>query len=225
MSRRIIDLSWPIPDKFVKPVTGPENPGEFRYNGYICVSHRLECSASVGLHFEIASHCVPDPQNPRERLPKDDVYAVDVPVSDLYEMPCAFIRLDRKGLDEPITPDELEAAGVPVHPGDALLVQTQETACRGGQPDWRYMYFSADAVDWIVSKRVRLFGSDVWEDHNNTPRYTTQLFLKLWKIGAWCLVYPNNLPEIRRSRLKLTVLPLPTRTTVTTCRAVAVEED
>ena len=231
MSRRIIDLSWPIEDRHIKAVSTVENPGSFRYNGYICLSHKFDCPASVGLHFEIASHCVPDPKGPPlERLPKDDVFAADVPVERLYEIPTTFLRLNRKGLDEAVTADELEkaAAGVSINADDALLVQAQETSTRVGQTDWKYQYFSPEAVDWIVSKKVRLFGSDTGEDHRNTPhtpRHTVQLFMKLWKIGAWCLVRPNNLALIRKCRVKLTVLPLPARTTVTTCRAVVIEED
>ena len=227
MSRRFVDLSWPIADENIKPRTSVDDPGLFRYNGYICISHELHCSAAIGVHFEIASHCVPDPNGPaRERLLNDDVFAVDVPVDRLYEIPTTFIRLDRDGKDEQIRAADLEhALDAPLNPDDALLVQAQQTSCRGDMPDWQYMYFAPDAVDWIVGKKVRLFGSDVWEDHANTPPYTTQLFLKVWQMGAWCLVYPNNLASIRKSRLKLTVLPLPTRTTVTTCRAIAIEED
>lgn len=235
MSRRIIDLSWPIPDEYLKATSTAENPEAiFRYNGYICIRHEFSGPISAGTHFEIASHCVPDPKGlPAERLPKDDVFAADIPVERLYEMPATFIRLNRKGLDPKITAEELENAlgNVPIYPDDGLLVQTQETACRAGDArssQWRYMYFGREAVDWIVTKKIRLFGSDSWENHDRNMEkeiYTTQLFLKLWKIGAWCLVFPNNLSMITRSRIKLTVLPLPARTTVTTCRAVAVEED
>jgi len=140
MSRRIIDLSWPIEDRHIKAVSTVENPGSFRYNGYICLSHKFDCPDSVGLHFEIASHCVPDPKGPPlERLPKDDVFAADVPVERLYEIPTTFLRLNRKGLDEAVTADELEkaAAGVSINADDALLVQAQETSTRVGRTDWK----------------------------------------------------------------------------------------
>ncbi len=231
MSKRIIDLSRPILDeKYVKPDQTAERPGtDWRYHGYICIQHRLDCPVKVGTHFEIASHCVPDPNGPSlERFKTDDIYALDIPVDKLYEIPTTFLRLDRNGLGAAIAVEELEnalnAANVPINPDDALLVQAQKKAscCE------EYMYFSKPAVDWIISKKLRLLGSDSWENHDTKiekePR-SVKLFYELFKASVWCLINLNNMDKIRKNRLKLTVLPLPTKTTVTTCRAVAVEED
>ena len=65
---------------------------------------------------------------------------------------------------EPVFPDDLEAAGVDVEPGDVLLVRTGRWVCREQRGPWnareRIAGLDASCLPWLHARGVAALGSD-----------------------------------------------------------------
>ena len=158
----MIDISGPISHNmwsYGDPYPAPQiaqipPPDWLEYPVY---SQTVSMAVQSGTYLETAAHMDP------ARISIDRL-----PLERCYMIPAVALWLPR-GANQPVTAGDLERASrehnLPVQPGDALLIGT------GWDSHWNdadYVtnppYFSADAIDWVLERRVSLLGAD-------TPRY------------------------------------------------------
>ena len=143
----------------------------------------------------------------------------DVPVEALYEIPCRVFHV--KPEDGRITAAHLEAAarGMEIPQGCALLFEA-------GHDDWyspefqtKAPWLSLDAMEWLLSKKPCLIGSDTPAWQKDEPVF--DLFVPH---DILLLAPLTGLSKVDGRDAKLTVLPLNIEgTCCVPCRAVIVE--
>jgi kynurenine formamidase len=78
---------------------------------------------------------------------------------DAFVGPGAVIRVEKSGGEE-VTARDLESSGVPVNAGDILMLYTGWDD-KFDSPDYNlHPYLSVDAAQWMVDKRIKMFGID-----------------------------------------------------------------
>ncbi len=105
----------------------------------------LPCHA--GTHVDAPVHVVPNGKS-IEELPLD-----------AFVGPGAVIPVEKGGGEE-VTAADLEGSGVPVDPGDVLMLHTGWDAKFESDEYNMHPYLSVDAAEWIVERGVKLFGID-----------------------------------------------------------------
>jgi kynurenine formamidase len=105
----------------------------------------LPCHA--GTHVDAPIHIVPDGKS-IEELPIESFIG-----------PGAVIRVSKSGGEE-VTASDLENSGVAVNAGDILMLYTGWDE-KFESPDYNlHPYLSVDAAEWMVKKRIKMFGID-----------------------------------------------------------------
>jgi arylformamidase len=214
---RLVDITgplengmWSYPDPY--PQVRIEEipvPSWIAYDTYSWV---FTLGAQSGTYLETAAHMF-----------RGATTIDEVPLERMF-LDAAVIQLRDVGPNEPITAAELEASGIEVHPGDALLV------CSGWDRKWRdedfvtnCPYITREAMDWIFDQRVSLMGADL-------PRFDSwekpQLFFADFFGRDILLLAPVvNLRAISRPRVRLIALPLKVKGVCgSPCRAVVIED-
>lgn len=146
----------------------------------------------------------------------------EVPLERMV-LDAAVLQLPDAAPNAAIAAADLAATGVRARPGDALLVAT------GWDRKWRDAdfvddcpYFRRDAMEWVFSQGVSLFGADL-------PRFDSwerpQLFFReFFERGILLLAPLVNLREIASTRVQLIALPLKVRGSAgSPCRAIVME--
>jgi arylformamidase len=131
-----------------------------------------------------------------------------------------IMKLKPKGFQEPIMVDELEPYTQKVKPNDALLIST------GWEEHWNkpeYVtdspYFSPEAMQWVVDRKISLLGADLscFDNKKNSVRVNSILF----KPGTLLLAPLVNLKAVPKERVKLYAFPLKiVGVCATPCRAI-----
>ncbi|MEZ4621630.1 MAG: cyclase family protein [Caldilineaceae bacterium] len=159
---RIIDISGPIEDgmwSYGDPYPAPQitpipPPAWLDYPVY---SQTVSMAVQSGTYLETAAHM------DQERMPIDQL-----PLARCYQIDAVALWMPR-GANAAISAADLQstldASGLALQPGDALLVGT------GWDAQWYAPnfvtdppYFLADAIDWVLDHELALLGGD-------TPRY------------------------------------------------------
>ncbi|HBN85294.1 MAG TPA: hypothetical protein DDZ89_15795 [Clostridiales bacterium] len=225
--KKIIDITGPIYDgmwnydppfpKFqMKPL--PEVPW---------VKDRVYCEIFNGLHSQTGTYL----ETPAHFFGNDKSYLItDIEPESLYEMDCFIIHLEKcfegteqKSITYKMLKDVLEKYPVPV--GSGILLST------GWGEAWRERtfldqspYIKKDAMDYLISKKPYLLGSDFprWDNINKSEGF----FRDFYEADILMLAPCINLHKIDHYFCKLTVLPLKIPgTCCTPCRAVVVIEE
>lgn len=148
-----------------------------------------------------------------------------LPLGRLF-MDVTWLRVPR-GTHEAITAADLAAAlertGQPLHPGDALVVETGwfrhwNTTCYPLDPP----FFTTDAIEWVVQRKVGLLGSDssCWDDRLNPQKHLWRFFENDILMLA-CMV---NMDQVQKDRARLMVMPMKIDSCAAPCRAIVFEE-
>jgi len=175
-------------------------------------SWRMAMSVQSGTYLETSLH-----------VKRDGPPLIDIPLEDLWMRDCAVLRVP-KGPDGCVQVAELEACGVEINRGDAVLVYT------GWDSHWREAdfiqscpWFSRAAMDWILDHEPFLMAGDVprfdsWEEPQGFwPRFFDQ--------GTLLLAPVVNVSAVQGDRVKLCALPMKLEASCAApCRVVVVEE-
>lgn len=136
-------------------VEAPVFPGDTPYSreltltieeSGICDVSKLTMSSHAGTHLDAPCHHI---QNTKSI----DRYHIED-----FILPARVIDIENK---DSITPAELQ--NVPINQGDAILFKTDNSMsglCRNNVFSEKYVYLSAEAADFCVSRNVRLVGID-----------------------------------------------------------------
>jgi len=203
----------PFPAFTLKPL--PEVPW---------VKGRVYCEIFDGLHSQTGTYL----ETPAHYFGNDNCYLLsEVPISKLVNIPCRVLMLPEDIFFNstertPITLEMLlEAAkdNVP-KPGEAILVGTGWGKC-WDDADYlsRSPYFSKEAMEWLISCKPFLLGSDVprWESFEHPQGF----FDTFYKADILMLAPCVHLEQAGSGLHSLTVLPLHIPgTSCAPCRAV-----
>jgi len=213
---KIIDLTglitesmWtfgpPLPEVRIRRVASLEKEG--------WDAHLLQMGNIQGTCLETAAHLLPN-------QPSID----QVPVQRFFAKG-AVLQLPEKGPAEHITLSELEATGVDLEPGMAILLSTGwDRNWRASGFFWDSPHLTRDAMEWLASQKPSILGLDI--PSSDDPREPEGLNKIIFAAGALLLAPLVNLRLIRSTYCDLIALPLLIKGVCgTPCRAVAIERE
>jgi len=196
------------------------------------VKGEVFCEIFKGLHSQTGTYL----ETPAHFYGNDNYYLVDdIPIEKIVNIPCYVINLAEKDYNyreaystrKPIDVDMLELACSGennISENCAILVGTgwgkhwKEEFYLEGSP-----YFTYEAMDWLLSKKPVLLGTDFprWENIEKPEGFFKDFYAADILMLAPCV----NLEKITKKKVKLTALPLRIPgTSSIPCRAVVVEE-
>ena len=157
----------------------------------------LPCHA--GTHVDAPIHIVPNGKS-IDQLPVDAFVGMG-----------AVISVKKKGGEE-VTAKDLENSGVAVNKGDILMLHTGWDE-KFDSPDYNlHPYLSVDAAQWMVDKRIKLFGIDCITVDLPTPLRPKGFDFPVHKtlLGNNVLIAENvtNLGAIVGKKTRIMALPL-----------------
>jgi kynurenine formamidase len=160
----------------------------------------LPCHA--GTHVDAPVHIVPDGKS-IDQLPVDAFIGMG-----------AVISVKKNGGEE-VTARDLENSGVTVKKGDILMLHTGWDE-KFDSPDYNlHPYLSVDAAEWMVSKRIKMFGIDCITVDLPTPLRPKGFDFPVHKtlLGNDVLIAENvtNLGAIVGKKTRIMALPLPVK--------------
>ncbi|MDB4895493.1 MAG: hypothetical protein JWN15_1755 [Firmicutes bacterium] len=171
------------------PETDPVAQGR-RFSQFLMNPHNAT-------HVDAPSHFVPG------------AAAVNDLDPEVFIGPALVADLSHKGLREPISGADLEAAvGADISPGDRLLIRTDYLDRYWGDPDfWQNPpYLDASAADWCVAQGVRLVGLDCLTEEPGDRDFPVHR--RLLTAGIPILEYIRNLGALKERRVWLYALPV-----------------
>lgn len=204
---RIIDLTSEILETGHRSIVKIPMPDGNCYKGVI---YDFPLSSMSGTYLDFPGHI--------EEF-DDGRNAANYPLKKLFLVETTVIKLKRKGLPREIDGKELENAGVAVKtPG--LLIKVDDWNLAAPEEIARAPFYGKSAISWVVSKRINLFISNVYENHADRQG----IFAAFFRAGIVCVCIPANLDRITRERIKICAVPLKIPGAVQLpCRLLAVE--
>ncbi len=212
---RIVDLTLPIPARQKDRETLRTELWRITPAGrapYDARVHYFNHDSMAGTYLDFPSHI---------EQTCDESDAASFPVEELFGLKATVIHLARTDGSGAIDAGELRAACPPPPIGPALIINALGKL-RFDQIHPRSVYFSAQAVQWIIDQGVRLLVSDVYE----SSEHPQGVFESLFAAGVLTVCQPIRLDELTSPIVKLTVLPLRVLgATQLPCRVVAEIEE
>ena len=180
------------------------------------VETKVYCDIFDGLHSQSGTYL----ETPAHLLGDESYPLIDVPIEKLVDIPVQIIKLSgfsAAGERQPVTREMLESAGI--EDGVSIII-----SCDWGKywRDERYLsaspYFEKDAMDYLISKKPFLLGTDFarWENLENPQGFFPDFYANdILMLGP--LV---NIEKIENKRAYLSALPLHIeKTCCAPCRA------
>jgi arylformamidase len=160
----------------------------------------LPCHA--GTHVDAPIHIVPNGKS-IEELPLDSFVGNGT------------IIAVRKNGGEEVTAKDLQASGVEVKQGDIVMLYTGWDE-KFDSPDYNlHPYLSVDAAEWMVDKRIKMFGIDCITVDLPTPLRPKGFDFPVHKtlLSNEILIAENvtNLKPVLGKRCRILAFPLPIR--------------
>lgn len=143
---------------------------------------------------------------------------------EVFLGPALVADLTRKGLRDPITAADLDAAAGEFAPGLRLLIRTDHLDRCWGTPDFwaRPPYLDASAASWCVARGARLVGLDCLTEEPGDRAFPVHR--RLLAAGIPILEYIRNLGALQGRQVWLSALPILVHgAEAAPARAVAIE--
>lgn len=191
-------------------------------------ANKVYCEEFDGMHSQTGTYL----ETPAHFYGYENSYLInDVPLEKLVNIDCNIIMLDENDYSincdkKVITTNSLIKCMTnhTIKEGNAIIVGT------GWGKYWmnkdylyRSPYFSIDAIEWLISKKPIIMGTDFprWENIDNPEG----LFPLFYKNNILMLAPCINIENVIGNLLKLTVLPLRIQgTCCTPCRAILIDD-
>ncbi len=199
------NYKYPFPELNIRPLPKVE-----------WVDYKVYCEIFDGLHSQSGTYL----ETPAHLLGDKSYPLIDVPIEKLVDIPVQIVKLSGFGIEgerQPVTRKMLEDANI--EDGVSILV-----CCDWGR-HWRHKnyhsaspYFEKAAMDYLISKKPFLLGTDFakWENLENPQGF----FPDFYANDILMLAPLVNLEKIESKRALLTALPLHIETTCCApCRA------
>ncbi len=197
----------PYPEVVIEEIPQPD------FLEHVTYSWRFELGAQTGTYLETSLH-----------VDRDGPALIEVAVEELMWRDTAILRVPCEP-DHRIERAELEACGVAINPGDAVVVATGWES-HWNAPDFvsNCPWFSYEAMRWILDHEPFVMCGDVprfdsWTDPQGFwPEFFGQ--------GVLLLAPLVNLGEVRANRVKMVALPMKVEESCAApCRVVLVEDE
>ena len=165
---------------------------------YPTYTQNIAMNVQTGTYLETAAHMFPE------------MRTIDMLRPEELFLDARVLYLDPKEASSPIREEEVTALTDGIRPGTAILV------CTGWGLNWeapRFLpdspYFSAGAMDHLLSLRPALVGADMprWDNLDDPQEF----FGRFFRQDVLLLAPVMNLEEFGETSGKLIVLPLPIR--------------
>ena len=197
---RIIDVTgaiengmWsygpPYPEVVIEEIPQPD------FIEHQTFSWRFELGAQTGTYLETSLH-----------VTREGPALIEIPVEQLIGRDAAILRVPCAP-DHRIEAAELEACGVPVNPGDAVIVATGWDE-RWNAPDFvsNCPWFSYGAMRWLLDREPFMICGDMPRFDFRGP--TAGLTAGVLRRRGAAAGAAGDLGAVRADRVKLTALPL-----------------
>ncbi len=171
------------------PETDPTGHGR-RFSQFVFNPHNAT-------HVDAPSHFVPGGKNVSDLEP------------DRFIGPALVLDLTHRGLYEPVTADDLEAAaGGRMRPGLRLLLRTDYVDRHWGDPDFwqKPPYLAPSAADWCVEQGAALVGLDFLTEEPGDRDFPVHR--RLLEADIPILEYLRNLKALRGPTVWLMAAPM-----------------
>lgn len=171
------------------PETDPTGHGR-RFSQFVINPHNAT-------HVDAPSHFVPGGKNVNELDPA------------LFVGPALVLDLTHKGLLDPVTCADLEAAAKGrMRPGLRLLLRTDYLDQHWGDPDFwqKPPYLAASAADWCVAQGASLVGLDFLTEEPGDRHFPVHR--RLLEAGIPILEYLCNLSALQQDEVWLMAAPV-----------------
>jgi kynurenine formamidase len=193
------DDSYKIVDELV-----PLKSANFEYTAVI---HEFSFSSMAGTYIDFPTHI-------KETDNGDD--AANYPIEKLYRRSATTARLDRKNGSGGVGVEELRKALPNGEIKTPVLIVNALGNKRFDDVEWRSVYFTLDAVEWICSSGIEIIISDIYESNNFEG-----VFINLFRSEISTVCFPVNLHKLPVT-CEVTILPLKAPKAVQLpCRVVA----
>lgn len=189
------------------------------------VEKDVYCEIFIGLHSQTGTYL----ETPAHFYGNDRTYLLDdVPLSKLYNIPCYILRaVKTPGEDRKITAEMLKKNMIEfdIKGNFAIICST------GWGRHWKeafYLdqspYFTYDAMEWLISKKPFLLGTDFprWDNIQKSENH----FDIFYNADILMLAPVVNMENIQLDFVRLTALPIKIPgTSCAPCRALITEGD
>lgn len=207
---KIVDLTYPISGLTGKKKTATLEKKVIRQDdgqSYVAMIYNFRHDSMVGTYLDFPGHI---------KDTDDGTDAANYPIEKLYRVEATVIRLNRESGSGGVTAEELRAAAPAPIKGGGLVINA--LGKKGFDAiDFRSVYLTADAVQWIAGQGVHLFVSDIYESKG-----LHGVFGDFFRRRVLTVCRPVNLDKLTTPRVRLTALCAPyTGVTQLPCRLVA----
>ena len=208
---RIIDLTLPVggPGE-----TTPDHetyfvPLSIRGRSYQGICHNFKWHSMTSTYIDFPGHIAEF---------DNGIDAGNMPIEKLFLVETTLVRLDPRDAEREITGVELERAAPPLR-WNALIIHARGNVPFYERPE-QIPYYGPSAIEWITSREITLFISDVYEKQPDQQG----IFVELFRRGITCVCCMVNLHEIEEPYLRVCALPLPVPgARQLPCRLLAIE--
>lgn len=207
---KLIDLTleMPVREERKKTVKSFERRYKYEKGIYTAVQHVFSFGSTIGTYIDFPGHV---------KEADDGLRAIDYPVEKLFRVKTAVIHLDRKSKSGAVSAADLAAAAPKLNGCKAIVLNALGKRRFDGIKA-RSVWLTPDAGEWLASKGIHLFVSDIYE---REPDFTG-IFAILFKAGISTVCWPVNLHKLTSPYVELTALPIRFKdVTQVQCRIVA----
>ena len=193
---RIVDLTRTIPaanggrptvERYLVPLS-------IQGGSYQGVCYRIAMNGMSGTYLDFPGHI---------ECFDDGVHAGNARLADLVMAETTVIHLAVEEGRREVTAGDLEGAGIEVRGAVLIVHALGEKSAADFTPD-TIPYYGKSAIEWIVSKRIRVFASDIYEN----VRKQQGVFVELFRRGISTVCCPTSLQELRETYPRSCVVPL-----------------
>ena len=175
---------------------------------YTGVIHDFSFSSMAGTYIDFPGH-IKETDNGFD--------AVSYPIEKLYRRKATVIRLYRDSDSGGVTAEELQSAMLTDKLETPVLIINALGDKQFDEIDWRTVYLTLDAVEWMCAAGIEVIVSDIYESNDFEG-----VFLNLFKHDVSTVCFPVNLSELRESTCEVSIFPLKSPQAVQLpCRVIA----
>ena len=163
-------------------------PGYKVAEGEWYIMQEVNLCTHVGTHVEAPYHAI-----------ENGITAGEVKLPNLIG-PAAVVEFTDKGVNQPITREELQHRGTHIQHSDIVLIRT-DLSTYYGTPRYKRPYLETNAVDWLVEQKIKCLGIDCSGIENKQINSKQVNHRKLFNNDILLIEDMNNLDKLQDKRV------------------------